>query len=187
MAILSSFMSISLNGFYTDPNNNMDFAHRSDAPPDPEFAAFTTGNAKGGGRLLFGHTTYEMMKSFWPTPQAAQAMPEVAEQMNALPKYVASRSMAKADWENTTVIKDLIADVARLKKDGPDITILGSGSIVQQLADAGLIDDLSVVVLPVTLNAGKSYLAGTKGLKAWKVAESRTFKNGNIFIRYLPA
>jgi dihydrofolate reductase len=184
MAVLSSFMSISLNGFYADENNKMDFAHRA---PDPEFNEFTKGNAQGGGCLLFGRTTYEMMASFWPTPQAKQQMPEVAEQMNARRKFVASRSLKTADWQNTTVIPDLVADVAKLKKEGEPITILGSGSIVQQLADAGLIDDLSVVVLPVTLKAGKSYLAGTKGLQTWKVVESRTFKNGNIFIRYRPA
>jgi dihydrofolate reductase len=77
--------------------------------------------------------------------------------------------------------------VAKLKKDANPLTILGSGSIVQQLADAGLIDEISIVVLPITLKAGKSYLAGTNDLQSWKVIESRTFKNGNIFIRYQPA
>jgi dihydrofolate reductase len=184
MAVLSSFMNISLNGFYADENSRMDFAHRA---PDPEFNEFTKNNAQGGGRLLFGRTTYEMMAGFWPTPQAKQQMPEVAEQMNAREKFVASRSLKKADWNNTTTIHDLVADVAKLKKDANPLTILGSGSIVQQLADAGLIDEISIVVLPITLKAGKSYLAGTNDLQSWKVIESRTFKNGNIFIRYQPA
>jgi len=184
MARLASFMSLSLNGYYADEKSNMDFAH---TPPDKEFGEFTTKNAQGGGRLLFGRTTYDLMKSYWPTPQAAKDMPEVAKQMNARTKLVASRSMERADWENTTVIKgDLAAEISKLKKDGPDITILGSGSIVQQLADAGLIDELSVVFVPISLKGGKSYLAGVEGRRAWKVAESRAFKNGNLFVRYHP-
>lgn len=188
MAKLSSFISISLNGYYADENSSMEFAHRKDAKPDPEFGEFTAKNAQGGGRLLFGRTTYDLMKQYWPTPQAMKDMPQVAEGMNRMPKFVASRSLQATDWQNTSILKgDLASEVAKLKKDGPDITILGSGTIVQQLADAGLIDELSVVVLPVSLKAGKSYMAGTKGLKAWKVADSRAFKNGNIFVRYQPA
>jgi dihydrofolate reductase len=188
MAILSSFMSVSINGYYTDENSSMDWAHRRDAKPDPEFQEFTAGNAQGGGRLLFGRTTYDMMASFWPTPAAAKAMPEVAEGMNRMPKYVVSNSLKKPDWQNTTIIKgDVAAEVAKLKKEGPNITILGSGNVVQQLADAGLVDELSVVFVPISLKGGKSYLAGTKGQRAWKVAESRAFKNGNLFVRYQPA
>lgn len=185
MARLSSFMSISINGYYADEKSSMEFAHRKDAPPDKEFGEFSSRNAQTGGRLLFGRTTYDLMVQYWPTPQAMKDMPQVAEGMNRMPKFVASKSLRNPDWQNTTIIKgDLAAEVAKLKKDGPDITILGSGSIVQQLADAGLIDELRVVYIPISLKGGKSYLAGTKGPDVWKVAESRAFKNGNIFVRY---
>ena len=185
MARLSSFISLSINGYYADERSSMEFAHRKDAKPDREFAEFTAKNAQGGGRLLFGRTTYDLMKQYWPTPQAMKDMPEVAEGMNRAPKFVASKTLNEPDWKNTSVIKgNLAAEVARLKKDGPDITILGSGMIVQQLADAGLVDELSLVFLPISLRGGKSYLAGTDGLRTWKVAESRAFDNGNLFVRY---
>jgi dihydrofolate reductase len=188
MARLSSFMSLSINGYYADEKSSMEFAHRKDAPPDKEFDEFTSKNAQGGGRLLFGRTTYDLMKAYWPTPQAKKDMPEVAEGMNSMPKFVASKTLRESDWENTTVLKgNLATEVAKLKKEGENITILGSGSIVQQLADSGLIDELAVVFVPISLKGGKSYLAGTERLQAWKVNESRAFKNGNLFVRYRPA
>ena len=83
------FDSISLDGFFTDARNDMSWAHRR----DPEWNAFVAGNAGGNGALLFGRVTYEQMRAFWPTPQAAQMMPEVAAGMNAMPKYVVSRTL----------------------------------------------------------------------------------------------
>ncbi len=82
MPSISSFISLSLDGCYADANGDMSWAHSQ----DPEQQAFTNSNAKGGGRLVFGRATYDMMAAFWPTPAAAQMMPEVAKGMNAMPK-----------------------------------------------------------------------------------------------------
>ena len=68
------FISLSLDGCYADADSDMSWAHSQ----DPEQAEFTSSNAKGGGRLIFGRVTYEMMKPFWTSPQAAQMMPDVA-------------------------------------------------------------------------------------------------------------
>lgn len=147
MATVGAFISLSLDGCYSDANGDMSWAHTQ----DPEQADFTAQNAKGGSGLLFGRITYDMMRSFWPTPQAAEMMPDVAASMNALPKFVASRSLKSADWSNTTVLGgDLIGDVKKLKASGSDLTILGSGSIVAQLATAGLLDTLDVMLVPVS-------------------------------------
>ncbi len=185
MPTISSFISLSLDGCYADANGEMNWAHSQ----DPEQQAFTASNARGGGCLVFGHTTYDMMASFWPTPMAAQAMPEVAKQMNALPKIVFSRRMKSADWSNTTVKSDLIADVKTLKAgDGPDMAILGSGSVVAQLMDAGLLDELQVMLVPVSLGGGRKLFDPVNRSISWKPVETRPFKaSGNIFIRYRPA
>lgn len=101
-----------------------------------------------------------MMAAFWPSPMAAQAMPEVAKGMNAARKYVFSRSMTKADWANTVILDgDPAREVARLKQEGGDkaFTILGSGSIVKQLTAAGLIDDYQFMLNPVVLGAVALY------------------------------
>ena len=185
MPTISSFISLSLDGCYADADSDMSWAHSQ----DPEQQAFTDSNAKGGGRLIFGHATYDMMASFWPTPAAAQMMPEVAKGMNAMPKVVFSRKLTSAGWNNTTVQFDLIGGVKKLKTDGgPDMAILGSGSIVAQLIEAGLLDELQVMLIPVSLGGGKRLFDGVKRKVGWKTVETRPFKgNGNTFIRYRPA
>ena len=185
MPHISSFISLSLDGCYADANGDMSWAHNQ----DPEQAAFTGSNASGDGTLMFGRTTYEMMASFWPTPAAEQMMPEVARGMNASPKIVASRTMTSASWQNTTVESDLVAAAHKLKSGpGPETVILGSGSIVAQLMNAGLLDELQVMWVPVSLGGGKRLFDGATRLINWKVAETRSFKaTGNTFIRYQPA
>jgi dihydrofolate reductase len=183
MATVGAFISLSLDGCYSDANGDMSWAHTQ----DPEQAEFTSQNARGGSGLLFGRITYDMMRSFWPSPQAAEMMPDVAASMNALPKFVASRSLKSADWSNTTVLGgDLISDVKKLKASGPDLTILGSGSIVAQLATAGLLESLDVMLVPVSLGGGKRLFDGMPRSLGWKREDVRQFSNGNVFLRYRP-
>jgi dihydrofolate reductase len=183
---LSSFMQLSLDGYYCDAKSDMSFAKK--APDDTEWNEFTASNASGGGMLLFGRVTYEMMVKWWPTPAAAQAMPEVAAGMNAMPKLVFSRTLRSAEWSNTTLIRDdLVGTVRRLRNEaGPDIVILGSGSVVTQLADAGLIDRFQVVVNPVALGAGKPYLGGLAKRVDLNLSDSRVFRNGSVVLWYSP-
>ena len=184
MTKLNMFNSISLDGYFTDSSNDMSWAHAGG--DDPEFQDFVAGNARGANALIFGRVTYEMMASFWPTPAAAKAMPDVAKGMNAAPKYVFSRSMKKADWANTKVLDgDPAQEIARLKRQGGvDMTILGSGSIVKQLTAAGLIDDYQLLVCPVILGGGRTLFEGATGKPLLKLANSRTFQNGKAFLHY---
>lgn len=187
MSKLVVFDQISLDGYFTDANGDMSWAHQS--PPDAEWDAFVEGNAKGGGMLLFGRVTYEMMASFWPTPMAAEAMPVVAERMNAMPKVVFSRRMKEASWNETTVRSgDLATEVRALKKasDRP-MTVLGSGSIVSQLAQAGLVDEFQIVVTPVVLGGGRTLFEGAREHRRLRHTGTRAFANGNVLVRYEPA
>ncbi len=185
MRKLTVFNSVSLDGYFTDKNSDMSWAK---AGSDEEFDTFTSENAKGGGELLFGRITYDLMASFWPTPQAAQMMPEVAEQMNKLPKIVFSRTMDKAAWKNTKLVKgDLAGEVRKLKnRSGPDMVILGSGSIVAQLAPENLIDEYQFVVVPVVLGGGRTMFDGVRDKLNLKLTNSRTFRNGKVFLSYEP-
>jgi dihydrofolate reductase len=178
------FNSVSLDGYFTDASNDMSWAHAGG--DDAEFQEFVAGNAKGDSALVFGRVTYEMMAGFWPTPAAAQMMPEVAAGMNRAAKYVFSRSLEKAEWTNTKVLHGEPAqEIAKLKRsDGPGLTILGSGSIVKQLAAASLIDDYQLMVCPVILGNGRTLFDGIPGLPRLKLANSRTFKNGKVFLHY---
>jgi len=185
MSRVNMFNNISLDGYFTDANNDMSWAHAGG--DDPEMRDFTSRNAGGGAALVFGRVTYELMAAFWPTPMAAQMMPEVAKGMNAARKYVFSRSLKKADWANTVILDgDPAREVARLKQESGDtgMTVLGSGSIVQQLTAAGLIDDLQFLVNPLILGAGRTLFEGLQGRPSLALESSRTFKNGKVFLHY---
>ena len=186
MRKLSVFNSVTLDGYFAGANGGMSWAHNSSE--DAEFDAFVADNAKGGGVLLFGRITYELMASYWPTPDALKSYPVVAERMNSLPKVVFSRTLAKAPWNNTKLVKgDLAAEVREMKKaPGEDMVILGSGSIVSQLTQMGLIDEYQVVVTPVVLGTGKTMFDGIKEKVTLKRTSTRSFGNGNVFLRYEP-
>ncbi len=147
MARLSVFNQISLDGYICDTNGDMSWAHRD----DPEWNQFTAQNAGSGGQLVLGRITYELMAGFWPTAFAVEQMPQVAERMNNMPKLVFSRKLREAAWNNTRVFNgDIAGEIRRMKQEtGPDMTILGSGSLVSQLAPESLIDEYQLVVVPI--------------------------------------
>jgi len=178
------FNNISMDGYFTDANNDYSWTH--EGADDREMMDFTKENAQGENALVFGRVTYQLMVAWWPTPEAAKAMPEVAKGMNDAPKYVFSRTLDRVDWKNTTLLKEGPAEaIRRLKQtEGPDMTILGSGTIVAQLAEARLIDEVQLLICPVVLGSGKSHFAGVTGKPRWKLARSRTFKNGRVIVAY---
>ena len=184
MRRLIAFEQVSLDGYFVDAKGDMSWAHKQ----DPEWNEFAGSNASGDGALLFGRVTYEMMASFWPTPAAMERMPVVAEGMNTLPKVVFSRTLEKASWKNTKLVKgDPAAEVRRMKNEsGPDLVILGSGSIVSQLARAGLIDEFQMVVNPIVLGKGRTLFGGVKDKIALKLIKTRAFGNGNVVLYYEP-
>lgn len=187
MRRLSVFNSVTLDGYFAGPDGDIGWAH--DGTEDAEFDSFVEDNAKGGGTLLFGRVTYELMASYWPTPEARKNDPVVAERMNALPKVVFSRTLAQAPWSNTELVKgDLTSEVRRLKAaPGDDMVIFGSGSIVSQLTQARLIDEYQVVVVPVVLGKGRTMFDGVGEKVALRRTKTRTFARGKVFLCYEPA
>ena len=137
---------------------------------------------------MFGRITYELMTRYWPTPLAMEHDPIVAERMNNLTKVVFSRTLDKASWNNTKLVKgDLVAEVRRMKKEpGEGMAILGSGSIVSQLAREGLVDEYQIVMNPVVLGKGRTMFDGIKEKLSLKLTKSRAFGNGNVFLCYEP-
>src|ERR1700759_752941 len=182
MRKLSVFNHVSLDGYFVDAGGDMSWAHKQ----DPEWTAFLEGNASGGGVLMFGRVTYDLMTLYWPTPMAAKNNPGVASRMNEMPKIVVSRTMDKPAWNNTAVIRnDLAASVRKLKQEpGDDIVILGSGSIIAQLATEGLIDAYQLVVNPIALGKGKTLFENVKDRVAMKPTGTRAFGNGNVLLNY---
>jgi dihydrofolate reductase len=187
MRKLIAFEQVSLDGYFTDANNDIGWAHA--AKEDAEWNAFVAENAKSGGVLLFGRVTYEMMVSYWPTPAALQNDRVVAEQMNALPKVVFSRKVKNLSWNNTRLVQgDLPGEIRRMKKDsGEQIVVLGSGTIVSQLAQARLIDEYQLVVNPIVLGKGRTLFDGLSEKIKLRLTKTRAFGNGNLLTCYAPA
>jgi dihydrofolate reductase len=180
------FNQITLDGYFSGKNGDFSWAHA--ASDDAEWKEFIEGNASGGGVLLFGRVTYQLMASYWPTPMAAANDPVVAAGMNAMPKVVFSRTLKEASWSNTRLVtRDLTGEVRRMKQaSGADMAILGSGSIVAQLAEAGLIDHYQLVVNPVALGSGRTLFEGVTRPLNFRLASSRVFRNGRVLLEYAP-
>ena len=179
------FNNVSLDGFFTDAHGDMSWAHKH----DEEWNAFSSSNASGGdGVLLFGRVTYEMMAAFWPTPEAEQMLPAVAAGMNTMQKVVFSRTLGTVTWQNTTLVTgDLVTEVTRLKQQpGHDMVILGSGSIVSQLTEAGVIDEYQIVVNPIVLGRGRTLFETVRDKRPLSLTRTRQFRNGNVVLWYEP-
>ncbi len=176
------FEHVTLDGYFADENGDMSWAHSA----DEESNAFAAENAMAGGPLLFGRVTYEMMASFWPTPAARAMNAVLAEQMTKREKVVFSRTLREVSWANTKLVgKGLADEVRRMKQEpGEDLTILGSGSVVAQLAQEDLIDGFNLVVNPIVLGKGRSMFAGLERRLALKPTTTRRFANGNVLSCY---
>src|ERR1700682_4772634 len=184
MRNIIDFNQVTLDGYFVDMNGDMSWAHKNDA----EWNAFVADNAKGDATLLFGRITYELMAGLWPTPYAIENMPTVAEGMNNLPKVVFSRTLDKASWNNTKLVKgDLAAGVRKMKQEpGPNMVIMGSGSIVSQLAQDGLNAEYEIALNPIVLGEGRTLFEGVKEKLSLKLTKTRAFGNGNVFLCYEP-
>ena len=186
MRKLTVFNHVSLDGYIQDAQGDMSWAH---VGSDPEWDAFVEGNARGGGVLIFGRVTYDLMTRYWPTEMAQQNDPVVAERMNAAEKIVFSRRLKKAAWANTRVIsEDPVAAMRRLKEeDGEDMAMFGSGTIIAQLAPAGVIDTYQIVVKPLILGSGRTMFEGVRQPIPLRLTQTRSFDNGNVVLWYVPA
>ena len=187
MRKLIVFNHVTLDGYFVSATG--DFRWASTGNDDPEYAAFVAENSSGGGQLLFGRVTYELMASYWPTPIADQHHPDVAKGMNRMAKVVFSRTLDQPSWNNTTLVKgDIVSEVRKMKEEpGPSMAIMGSGSIVAQLAPENLIDEYQMMVDPVALGKGRSMFEGIEKMLTLKLTKTRTFNNGKIFLCYEPA
>jgi dihydrofolate reductase len=108
--------------------------------------------------------------------------------MNSLPKVVFSRNLDSVSWSNTRLAKgDLASEVQGMKREpGPDMAILGSASLVSQLAQLGLIDEFQIVVNPIVLGKGKSMFEGVRERLNLRQTGTRTFGNGSVLLCYEP-
>ena len=136
--------------------------------------------------ILLGRVTYEIFAAFWPTAPNDEGF---ADRMNALPKYVVSKSLRTASWQNSTIIKGNPAEkVAELKQQsGGDILLFGSADLLDSLVRHDLIDAYRLMVFPVVLGSGKRLFRDATDMLHLELVDTRTFASGVTVLTYRPA
>ena len=158
---------------------------------DDELHEFFSGVLDNTGIMLFGRVTYQLMESYWPhahrDPKATKSILDFADKFNAIPKIVFSRTLQRADWNNTRLIRDnMVEEVIRLKQQsGKDISI-GSISIAQEFMRRGLIDEYWLLVHPVVVGRGRRLFDGLRDRVNLKLIDTKTLKSGVVALHYQP-
>jgi dihydrofolate reductase len=175
---------VTLDGFFEGPNHDISWHH-----VDDEFNQFAIEQTSNIGTILFGRVTYELMASYWPTSAAIIDDPIIADLMNNLPKIVFSRTLQKAEWNNTRLVKDHIAEeITRLKgQSGKDLAIFGSANLLSSLIQMDLIDEHRILVNPIVLGSGTPLFQGIKEKLELKLLKTKIFASGNVLLYYQPA
>jgi dihydrofolate reductase len=183
MRKLFVFNLVTLDGYFEGPNRDISW-HNVDA----EFNEYAVAMLNSADTLLFGRVTYDLMAGYWPTADAIKNDPIVAEKMNSLPKIVFSRTLEKTAWHNTRLVKGNVEEEIKKMKTQPgkDMALLGSGTIVTECAQSGLIDEYRIMVNPVVLGNGKPLFKGIRDRLNLELLTSRTFKSGNVLLCYQP-
>jgi dihydrofolate reductase len=180
------FNRISLDGYFAGPHGEIDwFIH--DLAVDVALHELISPDT-----FLSGRVTYQMFENYWPAvgrdASAPQDARKIADELNQMTKVVFSKTLKEVTWQNSKLVAgDVVGETSKLKEgDGSDIVIFGSGSIVQQLASVGLIDEYLIVVTPVVLGAGKSFFEDVEQFSL-KLLETRNFNTGNVLLHYRSA
>jgi len=183
MRKLFSFNLITLDGFFEGSQQDIGWHN-----VDEEFNEFAVEQLSTIGVILFGRVTYQGMASFWPTPFAIKSDPVVAELMNSFPKVVISRTLDKAEWNNTRLVKAQVAEeITKLKQQpGKDLAIFGSANLTASLLHLGLVDELRIMVNPIILGQGTPLLKDVNDQINLKLLKTQTFRNGNVLLYYQP-
>jgi dihydrofolate reductase len=175
---------ISVDGFFAGPNGEIDWHN-----VDGDFNKFAIDQLRKADTLLFGRVTYELMANYWPTPAALKDDPVIAERMNNLPKIVFSKTLDNLAWNNSKLMKDISKEAIMKIKQAPgkDILLFGSGIIVSQFADLGLIDEYRLFVNPIVLGKGKTIFKDINGRIKLKLLSTKEFDSGNVLLCYQPS
>jgi dihydrofolate reductase len=177
---------ISLDGVIEDPGGSEDFAHGGwtfEIERGEEGDRFKLGELEEAEAQLLGRVTYEGFAAAWPTMEDEVGF---AKKMNTMPKYVYSTTLESADWQNTTILSgDFATDIAKAKEEVDGVILVaGSAQLVQGLIAADLLDELRLMVFPVTLGGGKRLFADDGRKVPLALTDARTVGAGIQLLTY---
>ena len=163
----------------------------TESPDQWQFDNFDAEMAAGMGEhiammdaTLLGRVTYQEWASYWPT---ATDEP-YASFINNTPKYVFSKTLDKVDWQNSTLVKESLAEaVNKLKlQPGKNIGVQGSPTLVRSLLQSDLLDELTLMIHPVIVGRGKRLFTDGSELRRFKLVDSQTTSTGVSILTYQP-
>jgi len=169
-----------------DPDGGFGYGGWSFPYGDEDFGAAMTGWFEHASAFLLGRKTYQIFSGHWP--RVTDPGDPIAAKLNALPKYVASTTLASADWQNSSILSgDVAAEVAKLKEQpGDELQIHGSGELAQTLIDHDLIDEYRLLVFPVHLGSGKKLFRDGAKPAALRHISTTTTGTGVVIATYQP-
>ncbi len=170
----------SLDGYFESRSKELDWV-----VTDAEFFEYAKGLLRTVDTLLFGRATYLHMASYWPTAP----VDEIAEKMNNLPKVVFSKTLLKAEWNNSRLVANNIEEeVSRLKgQPGKDMVIFGSAMLASSLLQWGLVDEYRVILQPVLLGSGSPLFRDITERIRMKLMSAKSFGSGVVLLSYQKA
>lgn len=180
---------ISLDGVIEDPGGSEDFVHGGwtfEIDRGEEGDRFKLDELVEAEAQLLGRVTYEGFAAAWPEREGDADMGGFAKTMNSMPKYVYSTTLESADWQNTTILAgDFAADIAKVKGEVDGVILVaGSAALVQGLIANDLLDELRLMVFPVTLGGGKRLFADDGRKVPLTLTDARTIGAGIQLLTY---
>ena len=181
--VVSEFLS--LDGVMQAPGGEPGYSHSGWVMkfPDPEQYKYKLDEVLAHATLLLGRKTYEGFAAAWPSRTG-----EFADKMNGMPKYVASTTLEKAEWSNSTVLhNDVPNAVSKLKeRQGGDILVAGSRTLVNALKRHDLVDEYRLMVFPIVLGSGIRLFDQSADATMLELVDTRRLGNGAVILTYHP-
>jgi dihydrofolate reductase len=170
---------VTLDGFFEGPAKGQIDWFRFDA----DLEKYILETQQSADTLLFGRVTYKGMAAYWPSAEG-----QIADFMNSVPKVVFSRTMEKADWNNTRLVKEQAPEeVSKLKqRPGGDIFVFGSADFSATLIEHGLVDEYRFGINPVLLGSGVPFFKGGAATRNLALIEARPLNSGLVILHYRP-
>ena len=195
MRRIMTFNHVTADGYFAAPDGNLGWVVQ-----DAEIAKTAGEGMPGTDTILFGRRTYELFEAFWPhavddsptSPDphdAGRRSPEIramAIWLNEATKLVFSRTLKEVTWKNSRLLHEFDPrEIEAMKRQpGKDMIVFGSGSIVSELTQHGLIDEYQFVVSPILLGSGRPLLSGVSKSLRLDLLEAKEYQSGNVMLRY---
>jgi dihydrofolate reductase len=179
MGKLIMWNMVTLDGFFEGPKSwDIDFHN---LVWGEELEEYSNDQLKSAEALVFGRVTYEGMANYWASETGA-----IADFMNSLPKLVFSRTLERAEWNNSRVVRDA-REMSRIKEEASgNVFVFGSANLSSAFTDQGLFDEYRLCVVPVVLGEGNPLFKSSSRERPMKLLQTRPLQSGGVILHYQP-